>query len=56
MKDSTKDVATGTFHEVKGAIKSQAGKVELPSYKADVTSTFSNFKLNVSIPDTVFGG
>jgi len=27
MKDSTKDTAAGTFHEVKGAIKSQAGKL-----------------------------
>jgi hypothetical protein len=35
-------------------VKSQTGKVELPSYKADVTSTFTNFKLNVQIPDTVF--
>jgi uncharacterized protein YjbJ (UPF0337 family) len=27
MKDSTKDEAAGTFHEVKGAIKSQVGKL-----------------------------
>jgi uncharacterized protein YjbJ (UPF0337 family) len=27
MKESTKDSAEGTFHEVKGAIKSQAGKL-----------------------------
>ena len=35
-------------------VKSQAGRVDLPSYKADVTSTFTNYKLNVPIPDTVF--
>lgn len=37
-------------------IKSQNGRVELPSYNADVTSTFSDFKLNVPIPDSVFSG
>jgi len=34
--------------------KSQVGKVNLPSYKADVNSTFGNFKLNVPIADKVF--
>lgn len=37
-------------------LKSQTGKVELPSYNADVTTTFSNFKLNVDVPDSVFNG
>ena len=27
MKESTKDAAEGTLHEVKGAIKAQAGKL-----------------------------
>ena len=27
MKDSTQDEAAGTFHEVRGAIKSQVGKL-----------------------------
>jgi uncharacterized protein YjbJ (UPF0337 family) len=27
MKESTKDSAEGTFHEVKGAIKGQVGKL-----------------------------
>jgi len=27
LQDSTKDNARGTFHEVKGAIKGQAGKL-----------------------------
>jgi uncharacterized protein YjbJ (UPF0337 family) len=36
MKDSTKDAAAGTFHEVKGAIKSQAGKlINDPDLEAD---------------------
>jgi uncharacterized protein YjbJ (UPF0337 family) len=36
MKDSTKDTAVGTFHEVKGAIKSQAGKLtNNPDLEAD---------------------
>jgi outer membrane lipoprotein-sorting protein len=37
-------------------VKSQTGKVEFPSYNADVTTTFSDFKLNVAVPDTVFSG
>jgi outer membrane lipoprotein-sorting protein len=32
----------------------QTGHVDLPSYKADVTSTFSNYKLNVAVEDSVF--
>ncbi len=36
MKDSTKDTAAGTFHEVKGAIKSQAGRLTNdPDLEAD---------------------
>lgn len=37
-------------------VRSQTGKVALPSYDADVTTTFSNFKLNVDVPEGVFGG
>lgn len=36
-------------------VRAQNGKVNLPSYNADVTTTFSNFQLNVPVPDTVFG-
>ena len=36
-------------------IRTQSGKVNLPSYAADVTTTFSNFEVNVPVPDTVFG-
>jgi outer membrane lipoprotein-sorting protein len=35
-------------------LKSQTGKVDIPHYSADVTSTFSDYKLNVEVPDTVF--
>jgi hypothetical protein len=35
-------------------IKSQSGKVELPSYQADVTSAFSNYKINVPLDDRIF--
>lgn len=36
-------------------VRAQSGKVNLPSYNADVTTTFSDFRLNVPVPDTVFG-
>jgi hypothetical protein len=32
----------------------QTGHVDLPSYKADVTSAFTNYKLNVAVEDSVF--
>lgn len=32
----------------------QTGHVDVPHYKADVASSFSNFKLNPSIPDSIF--
>ena len=35
-------------------IKAQSGKVDLPSYHADVVSSFSNYKLNVQIDQQVF--
>jgi uncharacterized protein YjbJ (UPF0337 family) len=36
MKESTKDSAKGTYHEVKGAIKSQAGRLtNNPDLEAD---------------------
>jgi len=35
-------------------VDKQTGHVELPSYKADVTSQFSNYHLNVAIADSVF--
>jgi hypothetical protein len=35
-------------------VKSQSGKVDLPSFHADVASTFTNYKLNVRIDEQVF--
>ncbi|MBD5657643.1 MAG: hypothetical protein IAI50_21075 [Candidatus Eremiobacteraeota bacterium] len=35
-------------------VQKQTGHVELPSYKADVTSNFTNYKLNVSVDGSVF--
>lgn len=37
-------------------VKSQSGHIDLSPYKADVSSSFSNFKVNVPIPDKVFEG
>ena len=45
----TYDVIDGNY-----VIKSQTGKVDIPHYSADVASTFSNYRLNVKIDDTVF--
>jgi outer membrane lipoprotein-sorting protein len=55
------DGGTVTFDQeytrIRGSylVKDQSGKVNLPSYSADVTTTFSNFQVNVPVPDTVFG-
>jgi outer membrane lipoprotein-sorting protein len=45
-----------TYSLVNGnyVIMKQTGKVELSQYHADVASTFSNYKLNVSIDQQVF--
>lgn len=45
-----------TYRAIDGnyVLATQAGKVDLPQYKADVASTFSNYKLNVAIDDGVF--
>jgi outer membrane lipoprotein-sorting protein len=45
-----------SYAEIDGnfVLKSQVGTVDLPQYKADVSSTFSSYKLNVKIDDTVF--
>lgn len=36
-------------------VAAQTGHVDLPAYKAEVTSTFSNYRLNAPIPSDVFG-
>lgn len=35
-------------------VSGQTGHLEVPSYTADLHSTFSNFKINADIPDSVF--
>ncbi len=35
-------------------IKQQTGKVDIPHYNADVSSTFANYKINVPLDDKVF--
>jgi hypothetical protein len=35
-------------------VRAQSGHIELPSYKADVTSTLTHYQLNVPIDDSVF--
>ena len=57
---SYKDGGTVSFDQqftnLSGAylVEKQTGHVELPAYKADITSNFKNYKLNVAIDDTVF--
>ena len=45
-----------TYDEIAGnyVIKAQTGKVDIPHYNADVSSTFANYKINVAINDAVF--
>src|ERR1700682_4779200 len=45
-----------TFKTIEGNYPPEklSGRVELPSYKANVTSALSNYKLNVAIADSVF--
>lgn len=45
-----------TYQNINGnyVVSKQTGHVELPAYKADVVSTFSDYKLNVAIDDSVF--
>jgi hypothetical protein len=47
---------TNTYDQISGnfVLKQQTGKVDIPHYNADVTSKFSNYKVNVDVPDSVF--
>ncbi|HEY4439320.1 MAG TPA: hypothetical protein VGN14_02635 [Candidatus Elarobacter sp.] len=47
---------TQTYDQINGnyVVKTQTGKVDIPHYNADVTSTFGNYKLNVPVDDKVF--
>lgn len=55
-KDGGSIAFSQTYDEIDGnyLIKSQTGKVDLPHYSADVTSSFSNYKLNVALDDRLF--
>lgn len=56
-KDGGGSIAfTQTYDQVGGnfVVKQQSGKVDIPHYNADVTSTFSNYKVNVPVPDSIF--
>jgi hypothetical protein len=35
-------------------VKSQTGKIDIPHYNADFSTSFHNYKLNVDVPDKVF--
>ena len=45
-----------TYDQISGnyLVKAQTGKVDIPHYNADVSSTFANYKLNVPVNDSVF--
>ena len=47
-----------TYGNVDGheLVTRQSGHVQVPNYTADVTSSFSNFKLDADIPDSIFAG
>ena len=47
---------TNTYDQVNGnyLVKAQTGKVDIPHYNADVSSTFANYKINVPVNDAVF--
>jgi hypothetical protein len=47
--DNTYDQIAGNF-----VLKQQTGKVDIPHYNADVSSTFANYKINVPVDDKVF--
>ena len=55
-KDGGSVAFTQTYDQINGnfVVKQQSGKVDIPHYNADVTSTFTNYKLNVPVPDSVF--
>jgi outer membrane lipoprotein-sorting protein len=55
-KDGGSISFTQTYDTIDGnyVIVSQRGKVDIPHYNADVASTYTNYKLNVAVPDSVF--
>ncbi len=47
---------TNTYDQINGnyLVKVQTGKIDIPHYNADVSSTFANYKINVPVNDAVF--
>jgi hypothetical protein len=47
---------TNQYDQIAGnfVVKTQTGKVDIPHYNADISSTFANYKLNVPVNDAVF--
>ena len=47
---------TNQYEQMSGnfVVKTQTGKVDIPHYNADISSTFANYKLNVPVSDNVF--
>ncbi len=47
---------TNTYDQIAGnfVVKAQTGKVDIPHYNADVSSTFANYRINVPVNDAVF--
>ena len=43
------DQISGNF-----VVKQQTGKVDIPHYNADISSTFANYKINIPVSDKVF--
>lgn len=47
--DNTYDQIDGNY-----VVKQQTGKVDVPHYNADISSSFANYRINVPIDDKVF--
>ena len=47
---------TNTYDQIAGnyLVRAQTGKVDIPHYNADISSTFANYKINVPVDDAVF--
>jgi hypothetical protein len=47
---------TNQYDQIAGnfVVKAQTGKVDIPHYNADISSTFANYKINVPVNDAVF--
>src|ERR1700733_14089937 len=47
---------TNQYDQIAGnfVVKTQTGKVDIPHYNADISSTFANYKINVPVNDAVF--